>query len=141
VIHLFAQTEYSAPAAFQGWIECLFFAAALLGALAFTKNQVWPPKEKKQVPQPLVVAPQPSYADKQETEHRFKQFEQKIEASRIENRDEMQKLRQEAVEGRRGLHKDIERNADKIADKFGEFSIEITNAVGELRGEMRRISK
>ena len=47
----------------------------------------------------------------------------------------------EAVIGRRNLHKDIEHSTEKINDRIAEFSIDITNSVGELRGEMRRISK
>jgi len=50
-------------------------------------------------------------------------------------------MNREAIEGRRNLHKDIERVQEKITDKLGEFSIEITNSVGELRGEMRRLGK
>jgi hypothetical protein len=136
---IFAQ-EYVAPANFGPWVECAFYSVALIGALIFTFRQIFP-KADNELPQPLVVSPQASYADKQETEHRFKQVESKIEAARLENKTEMEKLRLEAVDGRRGLHKDIERNADRITDKFTEFAIEITNSVGELRGAVRELGK
>ena len=129
MIPIFAQ-EYAAPAGLTSWVECLFFVAALIGALSFTKNQIWPVKEKKQSisPQPLIVKQHQEFVERWEFNDHIKKMDDKFAS-----------LRSEAIEGRRGLHKDIERVQEKISDKLGEFAVEITNSVGELRGEMRRI--
>lgn len=48
----------------------------------------------------------------------------------------LQVMARDAVEGRRNLHKDIE----KCEQNINERLMELTNSVGELRGELRRIA-
>jgi hypothetical protein len=130
--------EFAAPTSTQ--LTDFIVPLAALGAMVLIFLKIIEHFQKKGIVQPLVVAPQASYADKAETDRRFKHVESKIEAARIENKDEMEKSRVEAIEGRRLLHKDIAHVVERIGDKLGDFSLEITNSVGELRGEVRRIS-
>jgi flagellar biosynthesis/type III secretory pathway M-ring protein FliF/YscJ len=141
LISIFAQTtEYTPPQIIGPWLECLFWFVAFIAACVITKHYIWPPKEKKNgMPQPMVVTKHPTFADKDETDQRFKHLEVKIEASRVENKTEMEKLRVEAVDGRRLLHKDIEALGKEIGDRIYKFSVETINSVGELRGELRRM--
>jgi hypothetical protein len=114
LISIFAQTtEYTPPSAIASWLECAFWLAAFIAAIAVAKAYLFP-RHDKGVPQPLVITPQASYADKVATEARFAAVEAKIEESRKENKTEMDKLRIEALDGRRRLHNDIEEVPAKV---------------------------
>jgi len=129
------------PAPTDGQLSSFILPLAGLAGMVLVFLKIIEHFQKKGIVQPLVVAPQQSFADKAETEAKFKHVENKIEAARVENKSEMEKLRTEAVDGRRLLHRDIEQVSTTITANLGKFALDITNSVGELRGEMRRISK
>jgi len=96
------------------------------------------------VKQPLETKAAPVYAGKVETEKEISEvkkkvgdvethFDAKIENLRKESKEEFDKVRREATEGRRLIHDEIRRSGEKVGDRV----IELTNAVGELKGEIR----
>jgi hypothetical protein len=117
LIPILAQvTEYAPRADVGGFLENCFwgmaFFLAFAGSMAVVKVWLWPKGDK--LPQPLVITPQASYADKHATEARFLAVEEKIEGARKENKTEMDKMRNEANEGRRRLHNDIDEVPQKV---------------------------
>jgi hypothetical protein len=96
------------------------------------------------VSQPLVIKGAPTYAGKDETEKEIASvkkkvgeiethFDSKIESMRRETKDEFDKVRSEATNGRRLIHEEIRRSGEKIGDKI----LDLTNSVGELNGQIR----
>lgn len=94
--------------------------------------------------QPMEVKAAVIYAEKGETEKRFTDleskiddveihFDRKIEAARVETKRDLEKMSREAVEGRRLIHAEIRNTGEKTQDRI----LDLTNVVGELRGEIK----
>lgn len=136
---MFFAQDFSAPQGASTWLSVLFWA--LGGVLCVLKivDHFKPKSEPKGAPQPFSIQHVPSFADKAETDARFKHVESKIESARIENKTEMEKLRTEATQGRTEIRDDINGVANRIGAKLDNFSLDVANKVGELRGEIKQL--
>jgi hypothetical protein len=148
---IISQEEFATPPHLTEWLQCATYVAIMIAAGMHVWRQLHPREEKPALPQPLVVANEVIFAEKEamekrikevedKTEKRFQHVESKIEAARIENKAEKEKLGNEAVVGRRNLHNDIKAQGEMLTEKLSDFAVDITGAVGELKGELKRVN-
>lgn len=118
------------PTLTTGTIEAWLICAGIVVLIALNTKKLFqkiPPDHQQ-------------YANRTETEKRFEIIEKKIEAVRIEQRTQYDELMRAGEQRKEEIFERINAIHDDINKRISEIGIRQSNDIGELRGELRRIS-
>ena len=125
MISIFAQTtEYTPPAMISQWLECAFWIAAFIAAIAVAYNQFFGGKN----PQPFEVKPHQRVATHEELEALREQFLRAL----TEREESAREFREEIKEDMKSLDLKLSERTGAIFNEIRSMGREVSNLEGRL---------